>query len=134
MTHALSKTALAARYALFAAVATAVNLGTQAMVLAAALPLAAAMAAGTATGLVAKYLLDKRWIFFDREPGHARKFSLYTLMGLITTALFWGVETAVHLATRDPGLTMLGGLAGLVMGYWLKYRLDRRWVFRECRP
>ena len=54
---------IALKYALFAAVATGVNLSSQWVGLqlySGPWSLAAAMAAGTATGLAAKYLLDKQ--------------------------------------------------------------------------
>jgi len=127
---------LAARYALFAAVAVAVNLATQAASLGLyegrfALPLA--MALGTGTGLVTKYILDKRFIFYDREGGlraQSRKFTLYTAMGVATTALFWATELAFAALGEDPRLKYLGGALGLTLGYIAKYRLDRRFVFR----
>jgi hypothetical protein len=28
----------------------------------------------------------------------------------------------------------LGGLIGLAIGYWTKYRLDKRYVFRAADP
>ena len=30
-----------------------------------------------------------------------------------------------------PGLTLLGGVPGLAIGYAVKYQLDRRFVFRR---
>lgn len=122
-------------YALFAAVATGVNIGSQALSLAVwsgafALPLA--MAFGTGTGLVTKYVLDKRWIFVDRSTGlraHGEKFTLYTVMGVVTTLIFWGTELAF--AAVDPDLAFVGAVVGLTIGYVTKYRLDRRFVFRR---
>ncbi|MET4102107.1 putative flippase GtrA [Roseovarius sp. MBR-78] len=125
------------RYAAFAVVAVLVNLATQRAVLSLpwAVPgfgLAVAIAAGTLTGLVVKYLLDKRWIFLDRETGmaaHGRKFALYTAMGLVTTALFWGSETAFWLIWRTDAMREAGAVLGLAVGYVTKYHLDRRFVF-----
>lgn len=136
----MSPATLAARYAVFAALATAVNLLTQhASLLAygwgpAALPLAIAL--GTGTGLVTKYLLDKRWIFADDSTGvatHTRKFGLYSLTGLATTAIFWGTELMFHaLSGGDAAMRNLGAVIGLAVGYLIKYRLDRRFVFRAA--
>lgn len=125
------------RYGLFAVAATAVNLTTQHACLALfdrpPLGLPLAMALGTLAGLLAKYLLDKRWIFADPASGigaHGRKFALYTLMGVITTALFWSTElTFAHLF----GTTLMrdvGAVLGLGFGYVTKYHLDRRFVFQ----
>ncbi|GAB4292115.1 MAG: hypothetical protein Kow0058_10780 [Roseovarius sp.] len=133
----MSATALIARYAGFAVLAVLVNLATQRLVLGIAAAadgaaLAAAIAAGTLTGLVVKYLLDKRWIFMDREAGlaaHGRKFTLYTAMGLLTTAIFWGSETLFWLLWRSDAMRELGAVLGLTVGYVTKYRLDRRFVF-----
>lgn len=139
--------ALLLRYAAFAALATAANLGAQRLVLWAgglAVPqlgegllLAAAIAIGTGVGLVLKYVLDKRWIFADRETGlaaHSRKLGLYTAMGLVTTAIFWGFETAAWAIWRTALARELGAITGLAIGYAVKYRLDRRFVFRTNAP
>lgn len=139
----MSRTTLVLRYAAFAVVAVLVNLATQRAVLAVDWPregagLTAAIAAGTLTGLVVKYLLDKRWIFFDLENGlaaHGRKFVLYTAMGLVTTAIFWGSETLFWLAWRTDTMRELGAVLGLAVGYVTKYQLDKRFVFaRASRP
>lgn len=133
----MSRGALILRYAFFAAVAVLVNLATQRGVLAwpwavPGLGLTVAIAAGTLTGLVVKYLLDKRWIFHDLDTGlaaHGRKFALYTAMGLITTAIFWGTETMFWLIWQSDALREAGAVLGLTVGYVTKYRLDRRFVF-----
>ena len=86
------------RYAVFAVLATIANLAIQRLVLMGgetALWFMAAVGAGTLIGLVVKYVLDKRWIFGDTSTGvkaHGKKFGLYTAMGLVTTAIFWGTS------------------------------------------
>lgn len=136
----MSFSQLVLRYAAFAVLATLVNLATQRGVLAfGAGPAgyALALVAGTGTGLVTKYWLDKHWIFFDRDRslgGHSRKFTLYTVMGLATTAIFWGLETAFWLAWQTDAMREAGGVLGLAIGYGVKYNLDRRFVFTDARP
>lgn len=131
----MSMRALALRYAAFAVLATLVNLGVQRAVLQtgdSASHFALAVLAGTVAGLVVKYLLDKRWIFEDRDTGlkaHGQKFTLYTVMGLVTTAVFWGAETAFWLIWRTEFMRETGALLGLAVGYVVKYNLDRRFVF-----
>lgn len=133
----MSGTSIALRYVIFAVIATIANLGTQRLVLSGGEGLFIwAVLAGTAVGLVVKYLLDKRWIFFDTSSGtaaHARKFTLYTVMGLLTTAIFWGMETAFWLTWRTDAMRELGAVIGLTIGYVVKYWLDRRYVFNDNR-
>lgn len=126
---------LAGRYALFAVLAVLVNLGTQRAVFllgTGATVFVLAVAAGTGTGLVTKYLLDKRWIFADRSSGiaaHGRRFGLYAATGLVTTAVFWGMETGFWLIWRTGTMREIGAVIGLTIGYVAKYFLDRRYVF-----
>jgi len=123
------------RYAAFAIVATLANLAVQRIVLTAgegAATFAAAVAAGTLAGLVVKYVLDKRWIFGDRRGGishHGRTFGLYTLMGGVTTVIFWGTETAFWLIWQTHAMREVGAVLGLAVGYTVKYWLDLRYVF-----
>lgn len=131
----MTRASLVLRYAVFAVLATAANLATQRLVLQGsdgAPQFALAVGAGTMTGLVVKYLLDKRWIFRDRDTGlkaHGRKFTLYAAMGLVTTAIFWGAETLFWLVWQTDPMREAGALLGLALGYALKYNLDRRYVF-----
>ena len=127
------------RYTVFAVIATLANLAMQRLVLIggdSAVWFMAAVAAGTLIGLVVKYVLDKRWIFADTSTGvkaHGKKFSLYTAMGLITTAIFWGMETSFWLIWQTDGMRELGAVLGLAVGYVVKYNLDRRFVFTDGR-
>ena len=111
------------RYAAFAVIATVANLATQRVVLQfedTGLFFATAVLAGTVVGLIIKYLLDKRWIFYDVETGvknHSRKFTLYTAMGTVTTAIFWGSETAFWLIWQTDVMRELGAVIGLGIGY-----------------
>lgn len=130
--------ALALRYAAFALLAVSANLATQRVVLwAGESPpvFALAVAAGTLVGLVVKYALDKRWIFFDASTGlraHGRKFTLYSVMGVVTTGMFWGTETIFWLTWQTHTMRELGAVLGLAIGYIVKFQLDRRYVFADA--
>ncbi|MEM7376247.1 MAG: GtrA family protein [Pseudomonadota bacterium] len=136
----LSKSQVLLRYALFAAVASACNLLAQHAVLTVGSTSAwflAALIVGTATGLIIKYVLDARWVFqvAERSPAqHAGRFSLYSVTGLFTTLIFWGTESVFWFTTHDHAMRELGATIGLAIGYVLKYRLDKRWVFTRPTP
>lgn len=88
---------------------------------------------GTGFGLVVKYILDKKYIFqYKTETaGHNRHiFFLYTVMGILTTFIFWGFEFGFHYIFETKEMRYLGGILGLMIGYICKYYLDKRYVFR----
>lgn len=130
---------LALLYALFALLATLANILTQDVWLRlwpSHHPIVTSMAAGTVAGLAVKYWLDKRYIFRFRPVDIAhdgRIFILYALMGVLTTAVFWGIEAAFHVAFGSREMRYLGAVLGLAIGYSLKYFLDRRFVFQHGR-
>ena len=87
---------------------------------------------GTAAGLPIRYLLEKRYIFAfqSNNINHDGKlFVLYSFMGVFTTALFWGVEYAFHILFATDSMRYLGGFIGLTIGFYVKYKLDKKYVF-----
>ena len=120
---------------MFAALATAVNISSQALVIWSyngvyVVPLS--ILVGTAAGLPLKYVLEKRYIFSfaaDNLAHDGRMFAVYSFMGVFTTALFWAVEWAFHAAFSTDAMRYLGGVIGLSLGYAIKYHLDKRFVF-----
>nr|WP_245243002.1 GtrA family protein [Pararhodobacter sp. SW119] len=128
------------RYAAFAVLAVLANLAAQRAVLAfgeSAGHFVAAVALGTAVGLVVKYLLDRRWIFGQQSAGFratGRQFSRYTATGIATTAIFWATETAFWAIWQTHTMREIGAVIGLTIGYVVKYRLDRAFVFTRPGP
>lgn len=91
-----------------------------------------AIAIGTATGLIVKYMLDKRYIFqyqTDNTVHNSRTFALYTIMGIFTTAIFWGFEFSFDYLFQSKEMRYLGAVIGLAIGYYIKYQLDKLFVF-----
>ena len=121
---------------MFALFATAANIVAQDLVIRAysgALDILASVAVGTVVGLVVKYVLDKRYIFCfqARNVTHDTiTFALYTFVGMATTAIFWGFEFGFHCIFETTEMRYFGGVIGLLIGYLVKYRLDKRYVFR----
>lgn len=122
-------------YAVFAAIATMANIGCQALVIwlyTGPRPVLMSILVGTAAGLPIKYVLEKRHIFSfhaDSLTHDGRMFILYSAMGVITTALFWGVEYEFHIIFGTDAMRYVGGTIGLSLGYVIKYHLDKRFVF-----
>lgn len=124
------------RYVLFAIVATIVNLAAQevAIRLAPVAPLPLSILAGTAAGFAVKYILDKKWVFYDAYTSHrdeARKVTLYALFSVVTTLIFWGFEVAFWTIWRTDMAKYAGAVLGLAIGYAAKFALDQTYVFRE---
>lgn len=126
---------LAVIYALLAVIATIVNIGFQDItvrIYAGPYAISLSMLVGTATGLIAKYLLDKRYIFQFETHSKAhdlRTFMVYAAMGLVTTAIFWGFEASFQMLFAGKSMRYLGGVLGLALGYLIKYHLDKKFVF-----
>lgn len=89
---------IALKYTLFAVISTLFNLLFQYLsflVYVGFASLYIAMFIGTLAGLVSKYILDKKYIFYHtpkNKTDDAKKFMLYSLVGVFTTAIFWGTE------------------------------------------
>jgi len=126
---------LAFKYAVFAGIATVVNIIAQDITMRIYTGLFAmyvSIAVGTLTGLVAKYVLDKICIFSYRASSlvdDGAKFILYSVMGLATTLIFWGTELGFEFIFGTKWLRYLGAAIGLTIGYSVKYQLDKHFVF-----
>lgn len=125
---------LALRYLVFGAISTLVNFAVQEAVLRTALlePLIVSLVAGTAAGFIVKYILDKKWIFYDGYASHARearKITLYGMFSVLTTMVFWTFEIGFWTMWQTDVAKYAGGALGLAIGYASKYALDRRFVF-----
>ena len=126
---------LAVKYSLFAAISTLFNLLFQYLsfqVYSDIGSLYVAMFFGTLAGLVTKYVLDKKYIFYHTpadKTDDAIKFALYSFMGVFTTIIFWGTEIAFNATFENPYAKYMGAVIGLMIGYIIKYFLDKKYVF-----
>lgn len=125
------------RYFLFCLLAIVANLGLQAIAHEILhTPDWFSIGIGTAGGLILKYILDKKFIFFAEKTTAVRDFTrfiIYTLFGLLTTLLFWSVEWAFIKLWAHQSSRYWGGVIGLSLGYFIKYKLDRKWVFKYAK-
>lgn len=127
---------LVLKYSFFALIATIINLFTQFISLAIYsqdFSLYIAMFFGTLTGLIAKYILDKKYIFYyvvkDKKED-SQKFILYSIMGVFTTLIFWGFEIGFDYIFDSEIAKYIGAIIGLSIGYITKYFLDKKFVFK----
>lgn len=126
---------IASLYAVFAFIATVVNLATQVVVIWAyqgPYAIGISILVGTGAGLPVKYVLEKQHIFEFPTVNLAhdsRLFVIYSFTGVFTTALFWSIEYLFHWLFATDVMRYLGGAIGLTLGYVIKYRLDKRYVF-----
>ena len=133
----MTKTAtkIAILYTLFAVVSTAINVGSQLLsiwVYEGPFSVEISILFGTVMGLPIRYFLEKRYIFnfTSKNLVHDGKlFIFYSAMGVITTLIFWGTEYAFHLIYDTDFMRYLGGVIGLSIGFYVKYQLDKKYVF-----
>lgn len=127
----------AIKYSLFAVVAGVANIYCQDLenrLYEGRYELYVSIAAGTLAGLVVKYILDKKYIFMFHAKSlihDSQKFFLYSLMGSLATGVFWGMETMFDYAFQTLMMRYIGAVIGLSAGYFMKYQLDKRYVFVE---
>lgn len=128
---------IAFRYVLFAIISTLVNLAFQYLsflLYSGFLSLYLAMFMGTLAGLILKYILDKKYIFFHEtksKKDDGKKFLLYSLMGVFTTFIFWAFEIGFDYFLAFESAKYLGAVVGLSIGYIVKYNLDKKFVFKD---
>lgn len=126
---------IAVIYTTFATIATIANIGSQEIsirIYTGIYSVVLSILIGTATGLIVKYLLDKKYIFQfqTKDAVHdTQTFILYTIMGVVTTVIFWGFEFGFDYLFQSKEMRYTGGAIGLSFGYYIKYRLDKRFVF-----
>lgn len=123
------------KYTVFALISTGCNIGAQWLVkriFPEEWSIYIAIPVGTGIGLLVKYVLDKLFIFYY-ETSHIKedigKFILYSLMGIVTTGIFWGTEFLFHFLIPNENSMFIGAVIGLAIGYTVKYFLDKKFVF-----
>jgi putative flippase GtrA len=130
---------LIANYSLFALLATLSNIAAQDVTVHyynGVYAIELSVIVGTAIGLIIKYILDKHYIFKFQSKSAAhngKTFILYTLMGILTTLIFWGFEFGFNHIFQTKQMRYLGGIIGLSIGYIAKYHLDKHFVFRTSK-
>lgn len=132
---ALTAVRIAVLYTLFAVLSTVINIGSQMLSIWAfkgPYSVEISILVGTAAGLPLRYFLEKRYIFNFKSQDlkhNGKLFVFYSAMGVITTLMFWGTEYAFHLIYDTDFMRYVGGVIGLAVGFYVKYQLDKKYVF-----
>ena len=127
----------ALNYTVFAAISILANISSQELSLyfySGRYSLTVSIIVGTGTGLITKYLLDKRYIFNYQSKDISddiSKFVSYSITGIVTTLIFWGFEFGFEYLFHTKTARYTGAVIGLTIGYVIKYQLDYRYVFRR---
>ena len=122
-------------YSLFAVSSIVINIGSQMISIltySGAFSVELSILIGTVTSLPIRFILEKHYIFnfTSKNIAHDGKlFVLYTCMAVITTLIFWGMEYTFHLIYNSDEMRYVGGVIGLTIGFYVKYQLDKKYVF-----
>jgi putative flippase GtrA len=88
--------------------------------------------AGTLSGLPLRYFLEKQYIFSYQAKNLKHDVALflpYCLTSILTTLIFWGFEYSFHKLFDHNFLRYVGGIIGLSIGFYIKYELDKKFIF-----
>lgn len=126
----------AVKYLIFASMASVVNLFMQFVSFKfydGPFSLYVAILCGTFWGLVTKFILDKKFIFYyetNTKKETSKKFLLYSFTGIFTTLIFWSIEIVFDYVFKGDSSKYVGAIIGLSTGYTVKYQLDKAFVFK----
>ena len=126
---------ISVQYALFAILSTFINIASQILsiwVHKGPYSFETSTSVGTVVGLPLRYFLEKCYIFnFTRQNlVHDDKlFLFYSAIGVITMLIFWETEYAFYLIYDANFMPYVGGVIGLAAAFYIKYQLDKKYVF-----
>lgn len=115
----------------FAVVATVLNLICQNILIFLEYEVYLQILGGTLIGLVSKYYLDRQYVFKDTKTNIAGSFIMYSLFGALLTPLWWVIEIIFIYLYGTILAQNIGAILGLAICYYLKYLLDKKYVFNS---
>lgn len=94
-----------------------------------------AIASGSICALLVKYNLDKNWIFTQSKSFESdrKQFLYYSLFGIVTTIIFFVIEFLFWITFKNHLMREFGAILGASIGYYTKYKLDDKYVFRSSQ-
>ena len=132
-----SSTDLALKYSAIALAASALNLIVQVLIVHfynGPFSISASIMLATALVLPIKYYLDKG-IIFDFKSNNLvhdiKHFKKYVFVSIFTVFVFWGTESIFQAFFNTNTMRYIGGAIGLAISFYMKYQLDKRFVFKK---
>ena len=95
-----------------------------------------AIITGTITGFISKYYFDKNFIFKDKTSlilDKSKQILKYAYFAVFTTLIFWITEYVFWIIYYTHSAREIGAVIGLSIGYYLKYKLDKKYVFNQTK-
>lgn len=90
------------------------------------------IAVGTILGFVTKFILDKFFVFKEKQESLTHTFKqiiIYGFLAVFTTIIFWSFQLGFKLLFGSGVVEYIGALLGLAIGYTVKFFLDKKFVF-----
>ena len=116
-------------YFLFALLAAFVNLIGQHIFLTYNKNLFLAVIVGSAAALFFKYILDSSIVFDGKKRINLKTFLTYAFIGACITPIIWVVEVIFLNIFGTVFMRDVGALLGIALAYYIKYEMDKRYVF-----
>ena len=88
-----------------------------------------AVIVGSAFALVFKYILDCTIVFNRKNIINLKTFLTYAFIGACITPIVWIVEISFLNIFGTVFMRDIGALLGIALAYWIKYEMDKRYVF-----
>ena len=117
-------------YFLFALLSSIVNLIGQHVFLNYYENLFVAVIFGSAFALVLKYILDSSFVFDGNGQINLKTFLNYAFIGACITPIIWIVEVIFLNIFGTVFMRDVGALLGIALAYYIKYEMDKRFVFK----
>ena len=118
-------------YFLFALLSTFVNIIGQHIFLNYYENLFLAVIVGSAVALFFKYILDSSIVFDGKKQINLETFFRYASIGACITPIIWVVEVIFLNIFGTVFMRDVGAFLGIALAYYIKYEMDRRYVFKD---
>ena len=90
------------------------------------------IAVGTILGFMTKFVLDKFFVFREKQKSISHTFKqiiIYGFLAVFTTLIFWSFQLGFKLVFGSGVIEYIGAVLGLAIGYTIKFFLDKKFVF-----